>query len=85
LGVPVQFASNCIGAEAKRQPTNCNQAVLLLENLRFHSEEEAGDVAFAKELASLGDIYVNDAFVTTELNLTIIAQFFQQQNVLDCC
>jgi phosphoglycerate kinase len=37
--------------------------------LRFHSEEEAGDVAFAKELASLGDIYVNDAFGTAELTL----------------
>jgi phosphoglycerate kinase len=85
LGVPVQFASNCIGAEAKEAADKLQAGeVLLLENLRFHSEEEAGDVAFAKELASLGDIYVNDAFGTAHAS-TIIAQFFQQQNVLDCC
>ncbi|MEN9655347.1 MAG: hypothetical protein RL311_255 [Bacteroidota bacterium] len=80
LGVPVQFAANCIGSEAK-EASNKLQAgeVLLLENLRFHAEEEAGDVAFAKELASLGDIYVNDAFGTAHrahASTTIIAQFF---------
>jgi phosphoglycerate kinase len=80
LGVTVQFTSNCIGEEAK---TAVNQLqagqVLLLENLRFHAEEEAGNVAFAKELASLGDIYVNDAFGTAHrahASTTIIAQFF---------
>jgi len=55
--------------------------VLLLENLRFYAEEEAGDVAFAKELASLGDIYVNDAFGTAHrahASTTIIAQFFPE-------
>ncbi|SDH47541.1 phosphoglycerate kinase [Flavobacterium omnivorum] len=80
LGVPVQFVSNCIGAEAKEAAEKLQPgAVLLLENLRFHSEEEAGDVAFAKELASLGDIYVNDAFGTAHrahASTTIIAQFF---------
>lgn len=80
LGVPVQFVSNCIGAEAKEAAEKLQAgAVLLLENLRFHSEEEAGDVAFAKELASLGDIYVNDAFGTAHrahASTTIIAQFF---------
>jgi phosphoglycerate kinase len=80
LGVPVQFVSNCIGAEAKEVAEKLQAgAVLLLENLRFHSEEEAGDVAFAKELASLGDIYVNDAFGTAHrahASTTIIAQFF---------
>jgi phosphoglycerate kinase len=51
--VPVQFASNCIGAEAKEAADKLQkQAKFALENLRFHSEEEA-DVAFAKELASL--------------------------------
>jgi phosphoglycerate kinase len=53
--------------------------VLLLENLRFYKEEEAGDVAFAKQLAFLGDIYVNDAFGTAHrahASTTIIAQFF---------
>ena len=80
LGVPVQFASNCIGAAAKEAADKLQAGeVLLLENLRFHSEEEAGDVAFAKELASLGDIYVNDAFGTAHrahASTTIIAQFF---------
>ena len=80
LGVPVQFASNCIGKDATSAASNLKSGeVLLLENLRFHVEEEAGDVAFAKELASLGDIYVNDAFGTAHrahASTTIIAQFF---------
>lgn len=80
LGVPVQFVSNCVGEEAKNASKNLQPGqVLLLENLRFHDEEEAGDVAFAKELASLGDIYVNDAFGTAHrahASTTIIAQFF---------
>lgn len=80
LGKPVQFATNCIGSEAKEAAEKLKSGeVLLLENLRFHSEEEAGDVAFAKELASLGDIYVNDAFGTAHrahASTTIIAQFF---------
>ena len=80
LGVSVKFAEDCIGAVAKNGAENLNVGeVLLLENLRFHSEEEAGDIAFAKELASLGDIYVNDAFGTAHrahASTTIIAQFF---------
>ena len=80
LGVPVQFAANCVGPEAKSASDKLQSGeVLLLENLRFHAEEEAGDVAFAKELASLGDIYVNDAFGTAHrahASTTIIAQFF---------
>lgn len=80
LGVPVKFATNCIGDEAKNAADSLKPGeVLLLENLRFHAEEEAGDVAFAKELASLGDIYVNDAFGTAHrahASTTIIAQFF---------
>ena len=80
LGVPVQFAANCVGAEAKAASDKLQAGeVLLLENLRFHAEEEAGDVAFAKDLASLGDIYVNDAFGTAHrahASTTIIAQFF---------
>jgi phosphoglycerate kinase len=80
LGIPVQFASNCVGEEAQNAAKNLLPGqVLLLENLRFHDEEEAGDVAFAKELASLGDIYVNDAFGTAHrahASTTIIAQFF---------
>jgi len=83
LGVPVQFAANCVGAEAKEASDKLQAGeVLLLENLRFHVEEEAGDVAFAKELASLGDIYVNDAFGTAHrahASTTIIAQFFPNE------
>ena len=82
LGVPVQFASDCIGAATQEASKNLKPGqVLLLENLRFHDEEEAGDVAFAKELASLGDIYVNDAFGTAHrahASTTIIAQFFPE-------
>jgi phosphoglycerate kinase len=80
LGVPVHFAVDCIGEEGKNAAATLQAGeVLLLENLRFHKEEEAGDVAFAKELASLGDIYVNDAFGTAHrahASTTIIAQFF---------
>ncbi|CAI2765991.1 phosphoglycerate kinase [Flavobacterium collinsii] len=80
LGVQVKFAEDCVGEAAKSAAANLQQGeVLLLENLRFHAEEEAGDVAFAKELASLGDIYVNDAFGTAHrahASTTIIAQFF---------
>ena len=80
LGVPVQFASDCIGEEAKTAAANLKAGeVLLLENLRFYPEEEAGDVAFAKKLSELGDIYVNDAFGTAHrahASTTIIAQFF---------
>ena len=80
LSAPVHFASNCIGEEAATAAKNLNPGeILLLENLRFHAEEEAGDIAFAKELASLGDIYVNDAFGTAHrahASTTIIAQFF---------
>ncbi|SHG54232.1 phosphoglycerate kinase [Flavobacterium defluvii] len=80
LGVQVKFAENCVGEPAQTAAKNLQPGeVLLLENLRFHAEEEAGDIAFAKELASLGDIYVNDAFGTAHrahASTTIIAQFF---------
>ena len=80
LQVPVTFASDCIGQVAKNAAAHLKQGqVLLLENLRFYKEEEAGDVSFAKQLASLGDIYVNDAFGTAHrahASTTIIAQFF---------
>lgn len=82
LGKPVQFASDCRGEIAQNSASNLKPGeVLLLENLRFYAEEEAGDVAFAKELASLGDIYVNDAFGTAHrahASTTIIAQFFPE-------
>lgn len=82
LGVPVQFASDCRGPVAQEAAAQLQPGqVLLLENLRFYPEEEAGDVAFAQELASLGDIYVNDAFGTAHrahASTTIIAQFFPE-------
>ena len=80
LGVKVLFASDCRGEIATNVANNLKQGkVLLLENLRFYKEEEAGDENFAKELASLGDIYVNDAFGTAHrahASTTIIAKFF---------
>jgi phosphoglycerate kinase len=80
LNVPVLFASDCRGEVAQNAANSLQPGqVLMLENLRFYAEEEAGDVAFAKELASLGDIYVNDAFGTAHrahASTTIIAQFF---------
>ena len=80
LGINVQFASDCRGEIATNAAKNLKPGeVLLLENLRFYAEEEAGDENFAKELASLGDIYVNDAFGTAHrahASTTIIAKFF---------
>ncbi len=80
LGVNVQFASDCRGEIATNAAKNLKPGeVLLLENLRFYAEEETGDESFAKELASLGDIYVNDAFGTAHrahASTTIIAKFF---------
>jgi phosphoglycerate kinase len=80
LGVKVLFAADCRGEIAQNAAKNLKPGeVLLLENLRFYAEEEAGDENFAKELASLGDIYVNDAFGTAHrahASTTIIAKFF---------
>lgn len=80
LGLKVQFATDCRGEIAVNAAKNLKPGeVLLLENLRFYSEEEAGDENFAKELAALGDIYVNDAFGTAHrahASTTIIAKFF---------
>jgi phosphoglycerate kinase len=62
-GSPVRFAEDCVGAPAERAVGALKAGeVALLENLRFHGEEEKNDKAFAKQLASLGDLYVNDAF-----------------------
>lgn len=63
LGGPVAFAEDCIGEKARAAVAALRPGgVLLLENLRFHAEEEENDPAFAKELAALADLYVNDAF-----------------------
>ena len=64
-GVKIDFASDCIGEEAKEKAMALQDGqILLLENLRFHKEEEKNDPEFAKELASLAEIYVSDAFGT---------------------
>uniref|UniRef100_UPI00404AAF5F phosphoglycerate kinase n=1 Tax=Flavobacterium sp. TaxID=239 RepID=UPI00404AAF5F len=82
LGKPVKFVNNCVGAEAEEAAANLqNGEILMLENLRFHKEEEAGDVAFAEQLSKLGDVYVNDAFGTAHrahASTTIVAQFFPE-------
>jgi phosphoglycerate kinase len=63
LGAPVAFADDCIGEVAERAVGHLKPGgVLLLENLRYHAGEEANDLGFAKSLAVLGDLYVNDAF-----------------------
>jgi phosphoglycerate kinase len=62
-GKPVAFAKDCVGPEAERVVAALKPGdVALLENLRFHPEEEANDIGFARKLAALGDLYVNDAF-----------------------
>ena len=65
LGGKVTFASDVIGEAAQKAVAECNEGeVVMLENLRFHKEEEKNDPEFAKKLAAFGDIYVNDAFGT---------------------
>lgn len=69
LKTTVHFASDCIGKPAKDAVAKAKPGeVVLLENLRYHKEEKMNDVAFAKELASLGDVYVNDAFTNCHRN-----------------
>jgi phosphoglycerate kinase len=63
VGRPVAFAEDCIGEPARKAIEQAGDGgVVLLENLRFHAEEEENDPAFAKELAALADVYINDAF-----------------------
>ncbi|MBI4708404.1 MAG: phosphoglycerate kinase [Candidatus Omnitrophica bacterium] len=64
LGEPVKFVNECVGESVKKEIDLSKERVVLLENLRFHAEEEANDANFAKQLASLADIFVNDAFGT---------------------
>lgn len=80
VGQQVQFVSDCIGPQVEHAVAALRSGqVLLIENLRFHPEEEKGDKAFAAELAGLGDIYVNDAFGAAHrahASTSVIAQFF---------
>lgn len=80
LNIPVSFAADCIGSVAKEASSALKPGeILLLENLRFHKEEEKGGVDFAKQLSELGTFYVNDAFGTahrTHASTAVVAQFF---------
>lgn len=80
---PVHFHNDCIGESAVAAAHSLAAGnILLLENVRYYAEEEAGDVTFASELAKLGTIYVNDAFGTAHrahASTTIIAQFFKDK------
>ena len=83
LGRDVKFVENCVGELAEKAASELKAGeILLLENLRFHAEEEAGDVEFAKKLSNLADIYVNDAFGTAHrkhASTAVIADFFPEK------
>jgi phosphoglycerate kinase len=64
LGQEVLFLDDCIGDSIKQKIDKSKEKVILLENLRFHAEEEANDINFSKQLASLAEVFVNDAFGT---------------------
>lgn len=80
LGKEVQFADDAIGEDAAQKAAALQPGhILLLENLRYHKEEEKGDKAFAEKLSRYGDVYVNDAFGTAHrahASTAIIADFF---------
>lgn len=81
LGQEVKFVDECIGEKAEQAAAELKPGeILLLENVRFHDEEEKGDAAFAEKLSKLGDAYVNDAFGTAHrahASTAVIAQYFK--------
>jgi len=83
LHCDIQFATDCIGQQTRHLAKSLKPGeILLLENLRFHKEEEEGNEKFSKELAGLGDVYVNDAFATAHrahASTTIVAGFFKEK------
>jgi phosphoglycerate kinase len=85
-GVHVITAKDCIGEDAVEKARSLKPGeVLLLENLRFHPEEEAGDASFSEKLAKLGDIYINDAYGTAHrahASTAVIARHFDEDNKL---
>jgi phosphoglycerate kinase len=85
LETEVKFAKDCIGDETSKIVNELKPGdVLLLENLRFHKEEKSGEETFAKKLADLADVYVNDAFGTAHrahASTTIIAKFFPEEKM----
>ncbi|MEJ8757130.1 phosphoglycerate kinase [Pontibacter sp. H259] len=82
----VLFAEDCVGPQAVQLAAELQPGqILLLENLRFHKAEEKGDADFAKELATLGDVYVNDAFGTAHrehASTAVIARYFPKDKVM---
>ncbi|MCZ4695462.1 phosphoglycerate kinase [Ancylomarina euxinus] len=82
IGVEVKFADDCIGESAKTLAAELKPGeVLLLENLRYYDEEKKGDEAFAKKLADLADLWINDAFGTAHrahASTAVIAKFFPE-------
>ena len=83
LGTPVQFLGDVLDADVEKKMAALKPGeVALLENLRFHAEEEAGDENFARQIARLGDLYVNDAFGTAHrahASTATITKFFPGQ------
>lgn len=81
LGKEVKFVDECIGEKAEKAAAELLPGeILLLENLRFHNEEEKGDEGFAEQLSKLGDAFVNDAFGTAHrahASTAVIAQYFK--------
>lgn len=84
--IVVHFAADCVGPQAEEAAAALKPGeVLLLENLRFHVEEEKGDTLFSQQLASLGDFYINDAFGTAHrrhASTAVIAEFFKDRKAL---
>ncbi len=83
MGVNTKFVNDCVGEIAENAVKDLKPGeILLLENLRYHKEETEGDTGFAKQLAKLGDIYVNDAFGTAHrahASTTIVAKYFDDK------
>ncbi|HEY7713814.1 MAG TPA: phosphoglycerate kinase [Candidatus Binatia bacterium] len=82
LNVPITLAPDCIGLKVERIVRDANQRVVLLENLRFHPEEEKNDRAFSQALAALADVYVNDAFGAAHrahASISGMAAFFKEK------
>lgn len=85
IGCEVKFADDCIGESAKTLASDLKSGeVLLLENLRFYGEEKKGDEGFAKKLASMADVWINDAFGTAHrahASTAVIAKFFPKDKM----
>lgn len=83
MGVETKFVNDCVGDVAENASNNLKPGeILLLENLRYHTEETEGDSDFAKKLSRLGDIYVNDAFGTAHrahASTTVVAKYFDDK------